>query len=95
VILRSITDRPFQKERIAEMRNSEKAQRIVRDMERVTPYVYEGLYGNFLRNYMSSDRSRWTHDLARYLVSNNNDWEDLGDEIATLLWERFEKRISC
>jgi hypothetical protein len=72
-----------------------KAERIVRDMERDTPYVYEGLYGNFLRNYMDFDKSKWTSDLSRYLIQANQDWEDVGYEIALELWERFEKRISC
>jgi hypothetical protein len=72
-----------------------KAERIVRDMERDTPYVYEGLYGNFLRNYMDFDKSKWTSDLSRYLIQAHQDWEDVGYEIALELWERFEKRISC
>jgi len=72
-----------------------KAERIVRDMERDTPYMYEGLYGNFLKNYMEFDKSKWTSNLSRYLIQANQDWEDVGDEIALALWERFEKRISC
>lgn len=71
------------------------AEGIIRDMERITPYVYEGLYGNFLRNYMDSDRSRWTRDLAKHLTTVGTDSSGLGAEIADLLWERFEKRISC
>ena len=27
--------------------------------------------------------------------TKNRDWEDLSYEIARILWERFEKRISC
>jgi len=77
------------------MNTSVKAQNIVREMERVAPYMYEGLYGNFLRNFMESDRSRWTHDLSKYLINQNQDWEEVGDEIADILWDRFEKRISC
>jgi hypothetical protein len=72
-----------------------KAERIIRDMERDNPHMYEGLYGNFLRNYMEFDKSKWTMDLSRYLIQANQDWEDVGYEIALALWERFEKRISC
>jgi hypothetical protein len=74
---------------------TERAQHIVRDMERVMPYMFEGLYGNFLRNYMDSDKSKWTTDLSMYLNHNNHEWADVGEEIAELLWERFERRISC
>jgi hypothetical protein len=77
------------------MNTSPKARKIVNDMERVTPYMYEGLYGNFLRSYMGSDKSRWSRDLSRYLSNAHEDWADVGDEIAKLLWERFEQRISC
>ncbi|MGO9118143.1 MAG: hypothetical protein ACLQPD_11100 [Desulfomonilaceae bacterium] len=77
------------------MATSSKAERIVKDMERDAPYMYEGLYGNFLRNYMEFDKSRWTSDLSRYLTHANQEWEDVGYEIALVLWERFEKRISC
>jgi hypothetical protein len=77
------------------MNKSSKAEAIIKDMERVTPYVYEGLYGNFLRSFMDSDRSKWTADLSRYLSHANQDWADVGMEIAALLWERFERRISC
>jgi hypothetical protein len=68
---------------------------IVKDMERVSPYLFEGLYGSFLRTYMDSDKSKWTADLAAYLTHMNGEWKDLSTEIATLLWEAFEKRISC
>jgi len=71
------------------------AEKIVRDMERVSPYMYEGLYGSFLRSYMESDRSSWATDLSEYLGAVNREWGDIGDEIARLLWERFERRISC
>lgn len=77
------------------MTKSDRAKTIVSDMERVSPYMYEGLYGNFLRNYMDGDKSRWTHDLSLYLGSANQDWADISPEIALLLWEKFEKRISC
>lgn len=77
------------------MNTSDKAERIVRDMERDTPYMYEGLYGNFLKHYMSYDKSKWTTDLSRYLSDSNEDWEDIGNEVAAVLWDRFEKRISC
>jgi hypothetical protein len=77
------------------MKKSERAKMIVSDIERVSPYMYEGLYGNFLRNFMEGDKSRWTHDLSSYLGSANQDWADVGQEIAQLLWEKFEKRISC
>ena len=46
------------------MASSSKAERIVKDMERDAPYMYEGLYGNFLRNYMEFDKSKWTSDLS-------------------------------
>ncbi|MEW6347997.1 MAG: hypothetical protein AB1646_02970 [Thermodesulfobacteriota bacterium] len=77
------------------MRASHRADRIVRDLERVTPYMFEGLYGDFLRNFMDSDKSKWTHDLATYLGNMNQDWNDVGEEVALLLWDRFEQRISC
>jgi hypothetical protein len=77
------------------MTKSERAKMIVSDIERVSPYMYEGLYGNFLRNFMEGDKSRWTHDLSNYLGSANQDWADVGQEIAVLLWDKFERRISC
>lgn len=76
------------------MNKANKAKRIVRDMERMTPYVYEGLYTNFLRHYMESDKSRWSRDLSEYLTSDEDDY-DVGEEIASVLWDRFEQRISC
>jgi hypothetical protein len=72
-----------------------RAERILRDLERVTPYVLEGLYGDFLRNFMESDKSRWTHDLGKYIGHMNQDWNDVSEEVALLLWDRFERRISC
>jgi hypothetical protein len=77
------------------MNASDKAERIVRDMERDTPYMYEGLYGNFLKHYMSYDKSKWSVDLSSHLGDANQDWDDIGNEVAAVLWERFEKRISC
>jgi hypothetical protein len=77
------------------MNRSQRAVKIVNDMERVTPYMYEGLYGNFLRSFMDSDQSRWSKDLSRYLSHSHEDWADVGEEIAEVLWERFESRISC
>jgi len=77
------------------MENQDKAEQIVREMERVAPYMYEGLYGNFLRSFMDSDRSKWSVDLSNYLMRANQDWAEVGPEIASLLWERFERRISC
>jgi hypothetical protein len=77
------------------MESQDKAEQIVREMERVAPYMYEGLYGNFLRNFMDSDRSKWSEDLSNYLMRANQDWAEVGPEIASLLWERFERRISC
>ncbi|MFH0821857.1 MAG: hypothetical protein V2B18_03845 [Pseudomonadota bacterium] len=73
----------------------ERAETAVRDLERITPYVYEGLYGNFIRAYMESDKSRWTADLSRHLSMMNQDWNDVCSEIASLLWDRFERKISC
>jgi len=87
-------EKPLNEEALHMNRNS-KAETIVNEMERVTPYMYEGLYGNFLRSFMDSDRSRWTSDLSKYLSHANQDWADVGTEIASLLWERFERRISC
>jgi len=77
------------------MKKSDKAEKIVREMERTTPYMYEGLYGNFLRSFMVSDRSKWTRHLSSYLSTADQDWADVGEEIASVLWERFERRISC
>jgi hypothetical protein len=77
------------------MARQTRAEEIVREIERVSPYMYEGLYGNFLRNYMDGDKSRWTSDLSNYLTHANNDWAEVGLEVAGLLWERFERRISC
>lgn len=77
------------------MRNKEMAKEIVRDMERTTPYIYEGLYGSFLSNYIDSDKSKWTSGLSAYLGTVNHQWSHLNEEIASLLWEEFERRISC
>lgn len=77
------------------MNKPRRAEIIVRDMERLAPYMYEGLYGTFLRTFMDTDRSEWTQNMAQYLINNNQEWSDVGTEIALLLWERFEKRISC
>ena len=77
------------------MSNRVFAENVVKDMQRVSPYMYEGLYGNFLRAYMESDRSKWTEDLGKHLGAANGDWRGLGDDIADLLWEQFERRISC
>ncbi len=79
----------------AAMAELNRAEKIVRDLERVTPYTFEGLYGDFLRNFMDSDKSRWTHNLGAYLGHLNQDWDDVGQDVALLLWDRFEKRISC
>lgn len=77
------------------MTKTDKAREIVRDMERITPYMFEGLYGSFLSRFMESDKSMWTHDLSAYLSNANQDWAEVGKEIAHVLWERFERRISC
>lgn len=77
------------------MNRSQRAEMIVNDMERITPYMYEGLYGSFLRNFMISDKSRWSKDLSRYLGDAHEEWGEVGEEIASILWERFEERISC
>jgi hypothetical protein len=77
------------------MEASNRAQGIVRDIERVWPYMYEGLYGSFLRNFMDSDKSKWTADLANYLSHTNQEWSDVTDQVASILWEEFEDRISC
>ena len=49
------------------MNKSDRAKKIVSDMERITPYMYEGLYGSFFRIYMDSDKSKWSKDLSQYL----------------------------
>jgi hypothetical protein len=77
------------------MNRSERARTIVRDIERTAPYLFEGLYGSFLSRFMESDRSHWTRDLSAYLTNTNEDWADVSGEIALLLWEKFEQRISC
>jgi hypothetical protein len=77
------------------MNKSERAERIVRDMERLAPYTYEGLYGSFLRIYMDSDKSKWSEDISEYLSRTHHEWADVGQEIALILWEHFERRISC
>ncbi len=77
------------------MANTDRAERIVRDMQLMSPYMYEGLYGGFLRNFMESDVLKWTHDLSRYLPTVNQDWNEVSEEIALVLWEDFERRISC
>lgn len=73
----------------------ETAERIVRDMERMSPYRYEGLYAAFLGAFMEPDESTWAAQLAKYLKHTNQDWAYLSEEIASVLWNRFEKRISC
>lgn len=77
------------------MKKLERAEKAVRDMERVAPYMYEGLYGSFLRYFMDSDRSKWTSNLSMYLRKADHEWADVGEEMAQLLWERFVRRISC
>lgn len=77
------------------MKKLERAEKAVREMERVSPYLYEGLYGSFLRYFMDSDKSKWTSNLSMYLSKADQDWAEVGEEMARLLWERFEERISC
>jgi hypothetical protein len=77
------------------MVKTDKAERIVRDMRMLSPYMYEGLYGSFLRIFMESDVSKWTSDLSKYLQTVNQDWDEVSEEIALVLWQDFEKRISC
>ncbi len=72
-----------------------RAEKVVRELERITPYMVEGLYGNFLRRYMECDRSRWTGDLIVYLRQYDLGTSECGDEVASLLWDKFEQRISC
>jgi hypothetical protein len=76
-------------------RRVQKAQQVVRELERVTPYMIEGFYGNFLRRFMDCDKSRWTKDLSIYLSNFDSDCQEFGDEVADVLWQRFERRISC
>ncbi len=68
---------------------------IVRDLERVAPYTYEGLYEKFVTAYMNTEFFEWSEELARVLGQSNHDWEHLCHEIAGVLWDRFERRISC
>ena len=77
------------------MLTEKKAEKVVRELERITPYMVEGLYGNFLRRYMECDRSRWTSDLSIYLKQYDFGASECGDEVAALLWDKFELRISC
>ncbi|MCX5861299.1 MAG: hypothetical protein WCG29_10130 [Desulfomonile sp.] len=77
------------------MKKAQKAEKMVREMERIAPYMYEGLYGSFLRYFMDSDKSKWTRNLSAHLSRADQEWADVGEEIALLLWERFEERISC
>lgn len=77
------------------MLTENKAEKVVRELERVTPYMVEGLYGNFLRRYMECDRSRWTVDLSLYLRQYDLGAAECGDEVAGILWDKFEQRISC
>lgn len=77
------------------MKSTHKAEAMVRDMQRVMPYMYEGLYGSFLRYFMESDKSRWSGNLSTHLSNLNNEWGDIGPEMAEVLWEEFEKRITC
>ena len=77
------------------MMTNDKAVNVVRELERITPYMIEGLYGNFLRRYMDCDRTRWTADLSMYLKQYDPEVGDCGDEVASLLWDKFEQRISC
>lgn len=71
------------------------ANKIVNEMERVSPYMYEGLYGTFLQNFMHSNKRKWTLELAEHLGDIDDEWQGLTDEIAVILWDRFEERISC
>lgn len=77
------------------MVSQNKAEIVVRELERITPYMVEGLYGNFLRRYMECDRSRWTNDLSVYLKQYDFTGDDCEAEVANLLWDKFEQRISC
>jgi hypothetical protein len=77
------------------MKRTHKAEAMVREMQRVMPYMYEGLYGSFLRYFMESDKSKWSGNLSDYLGKLNNEWEDVGPQMAEVLWEEFEKRITC
>lgn len=74
---------------------SNKAETVVRELERITPYMIEGLYGNFLRRYMECDRSKWADDLSVYLKQHDFGATECGEEVAGLLWDKFEQRISC
>ncbi len=77
------------------MPESGRAEEVIRDLERMNPYFYEGLYGNFLTAFMDSDKSRWSSDLSKYLSQTNGELGDIGSEIGQILWEKFEERISC
>jgi hypothetical protein len=72
-----------------------KAQNAVREMERFNPRVYEGIHGSFLRSFMSTSRSNWSREVANYIKSNEEQWAHLADEIGVILWDKFERQISC
>ena len=80
---------------IGEAADFDAAQLIVKRMETVFPDVYEGLYGSFLKTCKDCDRSRWTGHLSHYLTQVNGEWAHVSRELALVLWERFQKRISC
>lgn len=77
------------------MNENKTAVSLVRDMQRTSPYMIEGLYGSFLRNYMDSNRAVWTEHLSEYLNRMNSDWSEVSREMAVILWENFESRITC
>jgi pantothenate kinase type III len=77
------------------MNEKKTAHCLVRDMERTAPYMIEGLYGSFLRNYMDADRAVWTEHLSEFLNRMNSDWSDVSRDMALILWEHFENRITC
>lgn len=90
-----VTQNLTRPERRLPMKTSQRAEAFVRDMERVTPYIYEGLYGSFLHYFIESDKSHWTGNLSAHLNQVNHEWGEVGEEMAEVLWDEFERRITC
>ncbi len=67
----------------------------VRDMERMNPHVYEGIYGSFLRSFMSTNKSNWCRTVSDFIKSNNGQLTDVADEMGLVMWDQFVRKISC
>jgi hypothetical protein len=77
------------------MAKLEYAHSAIRDMQRLNPRVYEGIHGSFIRSFMSTNKWRWSKEVANYIKSNEEQWAHLADDIGVILWDKFEKGISC